>query len=188
MTTKFRQYCIVVHNVDATHKDDLIKSITGFKNLCVAAEPYPDQAGHHFHIQIEFHNQRSKHAVINYITNITRSFILPIPEPPPEGSWGRVQVDPMYGSWKQAVKYLTDPDKEKETDPDVVQLSNNRYMRCCTVCKKDFMINTPNHHMDFADRKTGVCTKCYIKDQLVRNLIDATTYCDILDKIYASLP
>ncbi len=118
--SKSRQYSIVLHNVKSDSKGHIeayVASLTPVQSL-IAIEPYPEQDGYHVHIFLRFSSPRSFTSVLNKF----KHFISDVVEPKPEGEerdWGRVQVDVMRGSFKQATDYLTNPKKSKICDPDV---------------------------------------------------------------------
>lgn len=105
MSGKYRKFCCVVHNVAPGHKSFFEEKIDA-KRLAIACEPYPNQDGYHYHIQIEYHNPRSLKSVLTCVINLSTRVVVPRPAEAPDGVWGRVQVDPMRGTWEQSTDYL----------------------------------------------------------------------------------
>lgn len=123
MSSKIRQFSIVLHNVLESSK----ASVESFcltmnpTSHVVAYEPYPDQDGFHCHIFIKFQNSRAFKSVLRSFENLMKSPSIMAPKPEgEERSWGRVQVDQMRGTFEQATAYLTNPKKDKPVDPNVV--------------------------------------------------------------------
>lgn len=116
---KHRSYCIVIHNVKSSCKTVVVEHCQGAKRSAIALEPYPKSDGFHIHIQIEYPNQRWFKSVLNEFIDLSR-LIVDVKPVDCETDWGRVQVDPMKGTFEQATKYLVNPDKDKDVDPNVV--------------------------------------------------------------------
>uniref|UniRef100_UPI004048C984 hypothetical protein n=1 Tax=Mariniflexile sp. TaxID=1979402 RepID=UPI004048C984 len=111
----FYKYTIVIHNVDPK-KENEVKNVAAqkAKEYVCSCEPYPEQSGYHMHLFIEYKNQRSFKSVLHEMQNLSKR----VTEPRPPGEtrdWGRVQVDRMYGDFKQANSYLLGETKDKPT-------------------------------------------------------------------------
>lgn len=125
--TKFRQFCIVIHNVkkecESTVKEHNAQKT---KEMLLSVEPYPQGNGQHLHLFIQYPNQRSFKSVLNEYEQFAKRII----EPKPEGeerAWGRVQVDVMKGRFDQAEAYLKGETKDKPTG-EVERLKSKE---CC---------------------------------------------------------
>lgn len=108
---------------------------------------------------VSFKNPRQFKVMLKSCIDFSESVVAPKPEGE-ERDWGRVQVDQMRGSFEQATKYLTDPDKEKEVDPDVLLVTNpGKGEIKCDVCGKIVLwIYSAAQYM--APRGSGRCRSC----------------------------
>lgn len=125
-----RKFSIVIHNVYQSIKpfieDFLITQNS--KRYVVSVEPYPDQDGFHAHIFLEFRQVKKCGIFFSWHKKYFDKLVCPKPEGV-EGSWGRIQVDAMRGSFEDAVKYLTDPDKDKPLGEDVKLVDVSRQIQ-----------------------------------------------------------
>lgn len=121
MSSKIRQFSIVLHNVLETSKPSVEAYCLSMNPIThvIAYERYPDQDGFHCHIFIKFRNQRAFKSILKSFETFSKTILAPKPEGE-ERSWGRVQVDQMRGTFEQATAYLTNPKKDKPVDPNVV--------------------------------------------------------------------
>uniref|UniRef100_UPI00404893AA hypothetical protein n=1 Tax=Shewanella sp. TaxID=50422 RepID=UPI00404893AA len=112
---KYYKYTIVIHNFDPK-KEDVVKNVANekAKEYVCSCEPYPEQSGYHMHLFIEYKNQRSFNSVLHEMQNLSKRVTEPRP-PDETRDWGRVQVDRMYGDFKQANSYLQGETKDKPT-------------------------------------------------------------------------
>lgn len=138
---KFRQYSIVLHNVD---KEKCYKVLEQYaqeaKEYVMSVEDYPQGGGSHAHLFIQYKNQRSFKSVLKELEIMKKKFIVPKPQDEVR-DWGRVQVDVMKGRFSQAESYLLGETKDKPTG---IVLKGDlkpcwrrfRYKKCCDVGKK----------------------------------------------------
>lgn len=117
---KYRQFCIVIHNV----REDIKPQVESyFASLCYekflqAIEPYPTSDGFHLHVFVKFRNARRFTSILKLLQQFSKNIVAPKPEGC-ETAWGRVQVDQMYGSFEQATAYLKGETKDKPVDSEV---------------------------------------------------------------------
>jgi len=155
---RVRGFSIVFHNV----RDDCKSSVEKFikaenpSQYLVALEPYPESEGHHVHLFVSFKNPRQFKVMLNKCIEFSNSIMT---EKPPDTitDWGRVQVDTMRGSFKQATKYLTNPDKDKICDENVVKKKKGDIM--CDVCGT--IGPWVDMACDYPDGETGRCRGCF---------------------------
>ncbi len=104
-----RKYSIVIHDVIyETDPKNTLKQwviVRSPKYYMIALEPYNHQEGHHLHLFIEFTNPQSKFNILKELQRLYK---------------GRIQVDLGRGSREDCLKYLTDPDKSKDTDTNII--------------------------------------------------------------------
>lgn len=104
-----RKYSIVIH--DVLEEDDpknILKQWVIVKSpryYMIALEPYGHQQGHHMHLFIEFIQLLAKFSILKELQQLFK---------------GRIQVDIGRGSRDDCLKYLTDPDKSKDTDTNII--------------------------------------------------------------------
>lgn len=115
--SKLRRASIVVHNLEPSVRENLFKGIfnLGCEKILYSMERYADNSpGQHIHCFLAFKNPRSKKRLLSDLKLLTQCYIKTGDK---EGQYGRIQVDPMRGSFNDAYKYLTNPDKDKFVDP-----------------------------------------------------------------------
>lgn len=127
-----RKFCIVQHQSNEASKqmwNDFLVSMNPLEYL-VSREPNPPENGEGFHIHIfvQFKNDRWSTKFFNYHSNNFHKLTTPRPEGE-ERAWGRLDVKPMRGSFKEATKYLVNPDKDKEVDTDVINYNRENEQR-----------------------------------------------------------
>lgn len=172
MSSKYRKFSLVFHNVRDEFKEVATKYFGGAKRVVLALEPYndPTSPGKHLHVFLEYQNPISWGSMKSRCENLVKNMIVDKPEGI-EGSIGRVQVDQMRGSFNDAVAYLVAPDKDKIVDPDgIVQIAGlGKYQRKCIRCNMVFDLYSVDHHHDYMDSKTGLCVKCNLRIQWLDN-------------------
>lgn len=155
---RIRKFTIVFHNV----KDDSKPSVETFikaKNpseYLVALEPYPKSEGNHIHLFVSFKHPRQFSVMLNDCIEFSKTIIDTEPENCTT-DWGRVECDTMRGSFKQATKYLTNPDKDKICDENLI--SHKKGVVRCDVC--GVSSHWTDMACDYADGKTGRCRRCF---------------------------
>lgn len=106
-----RKYSIVIHDVivnDEVNPRNPLKDwviLKAPKYYMIALEKYNHQEGYHLHLFIEFKHTLSKFKILRELGRIYN---------------GRIQVDPGRGSRDDCLKYLTDPEKSKDTDTNII--------------------------------------------------------------------
>jgi len=138
---KFRQYSIVLHNVDKDKCYNVLgQYVQEAKEYVMSVEDYPQGGGSHAHLFIQYKNQRSFKSVLKELEIMKKKFVVSKPQDE-ERDWGRVQVDVMKGRFSQAEAYLNGETKDKpigqvltgETKPCWRRF---RYKKACDVgCK-----------------------------------------------------
>jgi hypothetical protein len=127
MSSKHRQFCIVIHNVRKEIEDIVNKhNAQKAKESILSVEPYPEGDGQHLHLYIQYPNPRYFKSVLNEYEQLAKRLI----EPKPIGeerAWGRVQVDVMRGRFDQAEAYLEGETKDKPTG----QIYKLKKKPCC---------------------------------------------------------
>lgn len=159
--SKIRNFSIVFHNVKNDSKS-FVEEVFNAKNpvnMAVGCEPYPEDEGFHIHVFVFFKNQHYFTAMLNFCKEIATKIVAPRPEGE-ERDWGRVQVDQARGTFEECKKYLTDPKKQKEVDPDVTIVENpGKDEIKCDVCGKMFLwLDTAAQYM--RPRGLGRCRVC----------------------------
>lgn len=123
---KHRKFSVVCHNVRPDSRDYFIHYVRDARESTVSVEEYPDTPGHfHVHVFVEYPNPRSRMSVLRYFEKHTQVVQKPVNE---NRSWGRVQVDIMYGTMTQAEQYLVAPLKQKPVG------DAKRQKKCCINC------------------------------------------------------
>lgn len=107
-----RQYSIVIHDIKTGLKNIVDKKLDALKPdwRLVSEEEYNHQDGHHIHVFLKYKEKKAFSTVLNWFKEISA-----------EHGAGRVQVDAGRGSFSQCEKYLTNPDKEKNVDNEVLR-------------------------------------------------------------------
>lgn len=120
---KIRNFSICFHNVknDPSPKP-FVDKIFDSKNpdkYTSGLEPNPEENGEgfHFHVFVFFKSAHHFTAILKLCKEISTKITAPKPEGE-ERDWGRVQVDPCYGTFQDCVNYLTNPKKDKVCDPN----------------------------------------------------------------------
>lgn len=161
MGTRVRGFSIVFHNVKNDSKSPVEAHFKNTKpaELLVALEPYPKGEGFHIHVYVSYKNPRFFDKTLSSCIELSKNII----QPRPEGEvrdWGRVEVDRMRGTFKEATAYLTNPKKEKECDPEVTHTKADEVE--CDIC--GCRAPAPFMRCQFADDLTmGRCHKCHLK-------------------------
>lgn len=159
--SRIRSFSIVFHNV----KDDAKSSVENHfksnnpKEILVSMEPYPESEGHHIHVFVCFKNAHFFTKMLESCILLSTKLVAPRPDDI-TGDWGRVQVDKMRGTFKEATAYLTNPVKDKECDPEVTH--HKADVISCDICG----CQAPAILMrcQFADDMTvGRCHKCHLR-------------------------
>jgi len=113
---KFRQYSIVIHNVEEKKTQAILPSYVRdtAQEYVMSVEPYPQGNGSHLHLFIQYSNPRSFRAVLNELERFKKRIVVPRPQDESR-DWGRVQLDVMRGRFSQANSYLMGETKDKPT-------------------------------------------------------------------------
>lgn len=129
-----RKFSVVIHDVKPESKSILEKEINYLSPdwYLIAEEPYNHQIGFHIHLFIKYNQPRSKFRVLKFIQDLNLG--------------GRVQVDIGRGDFNECKKYITDPEKIKKLDKDIVEnvvrISNvERYpdqTQICSFCGQKY--------------------------------------------------
>jgi hypothetical protein len=115
MKSKHRGYSITIHNVDQVKAQKLGKEYAQEgAEYTMSVEPNPEGDGYHLHLFIQYRNQRYFKAVLKELEKLSRRIGVPRPEGETR-DWGRVQLDVMRGTMKQAKAYLLGQTKDKPT-------------------------------------------------------------------------
>lgn len=111
-------FCIVIHNVLPSAKDVLETFVADQSPSwsVVSLEPYPAGSGYHLHIFVKWKRQHRSLKWFNFHSNFKHKIIAPNLDNVP-GDWGRIDLKKMKGTPEEAMKYLTDPKKDKPVDP-----------------------------------------------------------------------
>jgi len=124
MSHRLRQYSVVIHDVPPEAKglaQAVCQKIAA--KYVIALEPYTHQAGHHLHIFYQVKHPSTKTTELNRWEKF---------------KYGRVQVDPMRGTFNQATVYVISPDKDKLTDPSPIRFPEPASAEYCS-CRPNFM-------------------------------------------------
>ena len=153
--SKFRKFSLVIHNVNP-QEDQYWSKVIGTlsaKKAVHSIEPYPEHPDHyHIHIFVEFANPRSFHQILHLFEQFKNNHILPAPDK--TKTPGRVQCDPMRGSFEEATAYLTEGQSKKDKLFGVPKTVNKNCSKC------DFCQNiTPNLFIHKRDGFT-MCSRC----------------------------
>lgn len=101
-----RQFSVVIHDVPTGAKSLVQAALHKLaKKYVVALEQYNHQEGYHLHL---FYYLKSPSNILAQVRK-WEAF-----------KWGRVQVDPMRGTFDQASVYVISADKEKYQDPSPI--------------------------------------------------------------------
>lgn len=174
--SKYFKYSCVTHNIRADYKDSITSVLSRkyrVKKLSVAIEPYADQEGQHAHIFVEFLSQISKASLLKCLELYKVPYLLPLPDDETR-AWGRVQVDQMRGTFDEANRYLTNPDKNKVTDPEPLLSVEppGKHDRTCILCGTVFSLGTryPHSTEDYPDCRSGLCWKHTMLKQITQEV------------------
>lgn len=181
---KHRQFSIVFHNVQEEKSQAIVRQYCAkAKEYVMSCEPYPEEAGFHLHLFIQFENQRSFFSVLKELENLKKKFLAPKP-PGQQGDWGRVQLDPMRGRFDQAHAYLQGQTKDKPLG----EVLFGKVKPCWRRKRYTKRIGDKNHMESFCGRCgsakcLGCCPGCIICDENLRRQ-DVINYwnemCEIL--------
>ena len=152
---KCRKFSIVVHNVNHQEEDYWAKVANSLKasQVVISIEEYPNSPGHyHLHVFVEFINPRSYQSLLNLFESFKNGHILPAPDQ--SKTPGRIQVDPMKGSFQEATAYLTEGQSKK--DKLFGNVKTLRPNECtCSMCSR------VQHKLFFYNYgSTYLCAKC----------------------------
>jgi hypothetical protein len=101
-----RQFSVVIHDVPSGSKSLVQAALHKLaKKYVIALEQYNHQEGYHLHL---FYYLKSPSTVLAQVRK-WQAF-----------KWGRVQADPMRGSFDQASVYVISADKVKHQDPSPI--------------------------------------------------------------------
>jgi hypothetical protein len=101
-----RQFSIVIHDVPSGSKSLVQAALHKLaKKYVIALEQYNHQEGYHLHL---FYYLKSPSTILAQVRK-WEAF-----------KWGRVQADPMRGSFDQASVYVISADKVKHQDPSPI--------------------------------------------------------------------
>lgn len=101
-----RQFSIVIHDVPTGSKTLVQAALHKLcKKYVIALEQYNHQEGYHLHL---FYQLKSKSTILAQVRK-WEAF-----------KWGRVQADPMRGTFDQASVYVISADKVKYQDPSPI--------------------------------------------------------------------
>lgn len=133
--SRSRGYAITIHNVfknDEQFWAQLATKLNGVESVC-SLEPYPDHPGYHFHIFIKFKNPQYKFALLNTIQMAQGDVHIDTLSDPSPGMKGRVHLEIMRGTMKQATAYLTQDltKKDKTCGNPIIQQFNYK----CNTCE-----------------------------------------------------
>jgi len=177
---KYRQFCIVIHNVKENVKSIIEEhNVSKTKEMLMSVEPYPQGDGFHLHLFVQYPNQRSFKSVLNEYNKLAKRLTTPKPKGE-ERAWGRVQVDIMRGRFDQANAYLQGDTKDKPTG-EVKHIIKKPCWRRMRYTKK---IGDLKNTEEFCGRChsascPGCCPGCQICDEKIKSQEDA----DFLKKI-----
>jgi len=106
MSQRLYQFSVVIHDVPAGAKSLVQAALHKLaKKYVIALEQYNHQEGYHLHL---FYYLKSQSTKLQQVRK-WEAF-----------KWGRVQADPMRGSFDQASVYVISPDKAKYCDPSPI--------------------------------------------------------------------
>jgi len=101
-----RQFSVVIHDVPTGSKSLIQAALHKLaKKYVIALEQYNHQEGYHLHL---FYYLKSPSTILAQVRK-WEAF-----------KWGRVQADPMRGSFDQASVYVISADKQKHQDPNPI--------------------------------------------------------------------
>jgi len=166
---KYRQFCIVIHNVKENIQHIVEQhNVQKTKEMLMSVEPNPKGDGFHLHLFIQYPNQRSFKSVLNEYNKLAKRLTMPKPIGE-ERAWGRVQVDVMRGRFDQANAYLQGDTKDKPTG-EVISIKKKPCWRQMRYTKK---IGDRKNMEEFCRRCKlsscpGCCPGCRICDEDVK--------------------
>jgi len=106
MGSRLRQFSVVIHDVPSGSKSLVQAALHKLcKKYVIALERYNHQEGYHLHL---FYLCKNASSILREV-NRWKAF-----------KWGRVQVDPMRGTFDQASVYVIAADKVKYQDPSPI--------------------------------------------------------------------
>ena len=77
---KYRQFCIVIHNVKENVKSIIEEhNVAKTKEMLMSVEPYPQGDGFHLHLFVQYPNQRSFKSVLNEYNRLAKRLTTPKP-------------------------------------------------------------------------------------------------------------
>lgn len=169
---KIRDYFVIFNNCrrgQKKHIQDFVDKKGKVKNSVISEEPYPerpDDLDVHYHVCMSFVSPLSYNKMIDDCQRLNNTLKTPRPETwPDEKQWGHCLVRPLKDTdWDETsgiLKYLTNPDKDKIVDPDLIITKNVVYGRGnieCLHCHCLFDSVLPGAY-DRMDKK-GLCYKC----------------------------
>jgi len=132
--SRSRGYAITIHNVfknDEQFWAQLATKLNGVESVC-SLEPYPGHPGYHFHIFIKFKNPQYKFALLNTIQMAQGDVHIDTLSDPSPGMKGRVHLEIMRGTMKQATAYLTQELTKKDKTCGLVMVQ--QFQVKCNTC------------------------------------------------------
>lgn len=106
MAARLRQFSVVIHDVPTGSKSLIQAALHKLcKKYVIALEQYNHQEGYHLHL---FYLLKSASTKLQQVRK-WEAF-----------KWGRVQADPMRGTFDQASVYVISADKQKYQDPSPI--------------------------------------------------------------------
>jgi len=106
MAARLRQFSVVIHDVPTGSKALVQAALHKLcKKYVIALEQYNHQEGYHLHLFYLLKSQSTK------LQQVRKWELF---------KWGRVQVDPMRGTFDQASVYVISADKQKYQDPSPI--------------------------------------------------------------------
>lgn len=111
-----RKWSVVIHDVPVQAKElchSVLKKLA--KSYIIALEPYGHQEGHHLHLFYELKSPSPKTRQLKKWEQF---------------GWGRVQCDPARGTQADQQVYVTNPSKDKTTDPSPIIFPNRQAETC----------------------------------------------------------
>lgn len=104
--SRLRQFSVVIHDVPSGSKSLVQAALHKLaKKYVIALEQYNHQEGYHLHL---FYLLKSQSTILAQVAK-WKAF-----------KWGRVQADPMRGTFDQASVYVISADKQKFQDPNPI--------------------------------------------------------------------
>ncbi|UAU46994.1 Rep [Chicken proventriculitis-associated circular virus 1] len=153
---KCRKFSIVVHNVNIQEEAywNKVTNTLQASQVVNSIEEYPNSPGHHhLHCFVEFTNARSLQSILKLFDNFKNGHILPAPDE--SKTPGRIQVDPMKGSFQEATAYLTEGQSKKDKLFGNVNISRPNELTC-SMCSR------VQHKLFFYTFGSAhLCAKCH---------------------------